>query len=377
MNWNELSELMDSITDRFGIPACECLVTIGHDRVFYRASGFSDVKKTHPVSERDLYWIYSLSKIFTCTAALQLIERGLMKLNDPVSKFLPSWTNLTVKKGTFSVPCETQPTILNLMTMTCGLNYNLATPGIVRLIKETNRKFSLRQVIDVLAREPLDFVPGEHFQYSLCHDVLGAVIEQASGMMLEDYLRENIKEPLGAADLTFFPNKEQFSRFSTEYIYREKSKLFTDAKLKNPFLFSPAFASGGAGICSNILDVSLLADALANGGVAATGKTILSENSINEMRKNWLTPEQQKDFNIMKPGPFCYGLGVQTLTSPVADLPAGEFGWDGAAGSFVLMDPNLRLSLVYTQHVLDHRYLVHTQLHPALRETLYRIVMNG
>lgn len=190
---------------------------------------------------------------------------------------------------------------------------------------------------------------------------------------MEEYVRKNIGEPLGTRDLTYFPSEEQLRRFSAEYQYDEKTKSVIDVHLNNPFALAPLLASSGAGLASGLHDVALLADSLANGGIAASGNRILTGESIRRMSADCLTPVQKQDFAQMKPKAYSYGFGVRTLTQPVGNVPAGEFGWDGAAGSYVLIDPSRNLSLVYMQHVLEHPRCF-TELHIELRDTLYRIV---
>ncbi len=373
MNWTELSDFLDGVEKKWGIPALECAVTFNHERVYYKAAGYKDTAKTIPASDKDLYWIYSVSKLFTVTSAMQLIERGLMKTEDPVSKFLPSWEHVRVKTANGSEESRVKPTIFHLLTMTAGLNYELDAPEILKLGEATRNRFNLCDLADALAKAPLDFTPGEHFRYSLCLDILGAVVEAVSGLPMEDYVRKYIREPLGTRDLTYFPSQEQLNRFSAEYSYDEKTGSCMDVHLQNPFALAPLLASPGAGLASGLYDVALLADALANGGMAASGRRILTEESIRRMSADCLTPVQKEDFARMKPRDYSYGFGVRTLTHQVGNVPAGEFGWDGAAGSYVLIDPSRKLSLVYMQHVLEHPRCF-TELHIQLRDTLYRIV---
>jgi CubicO group peptidase (beta-lactamase class C family) len=373
MEWNELSDFLNGIGEKWGIPALECAVTINHERVYYKAAGYKDTAKTIPASDKDLYWVYSVSKLFAVTSAMQLIEQGLMSTEDLVSKYLPSWEHVRVKTADGSEESRVKPTIFHLLTMTCGLNYELGAPEILKLAESTGNLFTLRDLADALAKAPLDFTPGEHFRYSLCLDVLGAVVEVVSGLPMEEYVRQYIREPLGTKDLTYFPSEEQLRRFSTEYSYDEKTGSCIDVHLQNPFALAPLLASPGAGLASGLHDVALLADALANGGIAASGRRILTEESIRRMSEDSLTPAQKEDFAQMKPKPYSYGFGVRTLTRQVGNVPAGEFGWDGAAASYVLIDPSRKLSLVYMQHVLEHPRCF-TELHIELRDTLYRIV---
>ncbi|MBN1892764.1 MAG: beta-lactamase family protein [Clostridiales bacterium] len=373
MNQLKLEDFIESIPKRWGVPGCQCSVYVAHRRVFYHAVGHRDAQGIEPAREDDLYWIFSVSKLFACVAAMQLIEKGKLRLDDPVSRFLPSWANMDVMQGNGVVPCTVRPTIFHLMTMTAGLNYEMDTPVFRKLAKQKGLLFTLRDAMDALSDQPLDFEPGAHFRYSLCHDVLGAIIEVVSGMDIESYMRKNIADPLGARDLTFFPTSEQMSRFAAQYRYNEEEGTLENIPLENAYIASPTCASTGAGLCAGINEIALFADALANEGMGSTGKRILNESSIRRMAEDSLTPTQKNDFWEMKPDPYSYGLGVRTLTREDRGAPKGEFGWDGAAGSYVLIDPTRRMSLVYTQHILEHGP-VYSEIHPQLRDTLYQAV---
>ena len=128
---------------------------------------------------------------------MQLVDKGLISLDSHVSDFLPEYKNLKVKTGKKTVPAKNQMTIRHLLSMQSGLNYDLDAPSIIRIKKDTNNEATTRQVIKALAEEPLDFEPGTRFQYSLSHDVIGAVIEVVSGKSLGEYFNDHIFEPLG------------------------------------------------------------------------------------------------------------------------------------------------------------------------------------
>ena len=376
MNFNVLEEILDNAYTRWKVPACECVVYQNHKRIFYHHAGYSNLARTKAAGPKDLYWIYSFTKLFTMTLTLRLMEKGLLKLEDPIEKFLPSWSDLTVRREGEIIPCQVRPTILHLMTMAAGPNYKLDSPSILKLYQKDVSTISLRMVADALSGEPLDFEPGEHFQYSLCHDLLGAVLEVAAGRPFAELMQEHIIAPLGMIDTTFFPSEKQYRRLSRQYQYISDSQTLKPIGKRNPFVFSPLFASGGAGLMSCSQDLALLCDALANLGVGATGVRILEEESVRLMAKAHLTEAQKKDFNTMKPHPYSYGLGVRTLTEPLGRVPAGEFGWDGAAGSYNLIDTDRHFSLVYTQHVIEHN-LCYGEIHPLLRDTLYEILDRG
>lgn len=197
-----LVNYLDSL-EKQGIPGCDCVVYHNHRPVFRHITGYADPDTKKPLTESNTYWMYSVTKLFTCTAIMQLIEKGLIGLDDPVYEYLPEYRNMKVKVGNEIRPAKNAMTIRHLMSMQSGLNYNLDAPSIQRIMKDTENEATTRQIISALANEPLDFEPGTRFQYSLSHDVLGAVIEVVSGQQLSKYLDENIFKPLGMKNTGF------------------------------------------------------------------------------------------------------------------------------------------------------------------------------
>ena len=128
---------------------------------------------TKPLTKSNTYWLYSASKVITCTALMQLVDKGSIGLDDPVSKYLPEYKEMMVKDGSSVRKAENAMTIRHLLTMQSGLNYDLMAPSIRKLLKEKDNKATTREIIGALANEPLDFEPGTRYQYSLSHDVLG------------------------------------------------------------------------------------------------------------------------------------------------------------------------------------------------------------
>ena len=136
---------------------------------------------------KELYNIYSSSKLITCVAVMQLWEKGLFDLEDDLCKYMPEFTNMTVKKEDGSVvPAKNRIKIKHLFSMSSGLDYNCASDGINRAKEETNGVCPTREVMKYIATEPLEFEPGEQWRYSLSHDVLGALVEILSGEKKEE-----------------------------------------------------------------------------------------------------------------------------------------------------------------------------------------------
>ena len=213
MNAKQLTEFLDMMRT----PGSEISIYYKHKEIYHHTAGYSDEAKTKKTVPDDLYILYSSSKVMTCAAAMQLIEKGIITPDDPVSKYLPEYASVTVNENGEAVPAKTVMTLRHLFSMCGGLDYDLNAPAIVRVKKETDNKANTRDIVKAIAEKPLMFHPGTHFNYSLCHDVLGAVIEVASGMSFGDYMRANIWNPLGLKDTCFFPSAEQEARLVSQY----------------------------------------------------------------------------------------------------------------------------------------------------------------
>ncbi len=371
MDFSKLESYLDSLSEKYRIPATDIIVRREHEVIFRHMTGFSDSRAKHPTSENDLYWMYSISKLFTCTAIMQLIEERKLSLNDNLSDFLPEFKHMLVADSSGLSQARQQITIENLLTMCAGLSYNINLQSIKDLQQASNHGASTRAFVSLLAKEPLLFHPGEHFQYSFCHDVLAAVLEVIENTSFSTYLEKKIFSPLGIKDTGFIPDKNKARRLQAQYTLCENLNHFVEIVNTNPFRLSDNYESGGAGLISSANDVSLLLDALANDGVAENGNRILSAKSIEMMRENRLSEKAQTDFNLLGRKGYSYGLGVRTLIDKNYSLsPIGEFGWDGAAGSYALIDPENKVSIFFAAHILGFRAFPH-EIHPKIRNFVY------
>lgn len=373
MNFQKLTDYIDTL-EQHGIPGCDCIIYYQHKEVYRHTQGYSDNEKTKPVSGDDLYWLYSATKPITCTAAMQLIENGKMDLDDPVSKYLPAFSKLTVRKGDSVVPAEKVMTLRHLMTMTAGLNYDLYMKPVREVQEQTAGKASTQEIVNAMAREPLSFEPSTHYQYSLCHDVLAGVVEVASGKSFGDYLDEHIFAPLGIKNAGFHLTEGKRRRMSALYEYHQEKQISNEVPGNNIFVLSDCYESGGAGLFCTAEDYIKFADALCNNGEGANGTVILTRDSVDQMRHDELAGDCIEDFKQLGKYGYSYGLGVRTLTNPAASRsPVGEFGWDGAAGSYVVIDPVNHIAIFYAQHILGCYYAYQT-IHPTIRDLTYEIL---
>lgn len=355
-NFEALRNFMDTVPE-LGVSGIDCIVYKDHELIFRYAAGYSDIENRIPMKQSALYNIYSATKMITCIAALQLVERGKVLLTDPVYTYLPEFKDMKVKSGTFVIkPAARHIRIVDLFTMCAGLSYELDTPEMRKLMAETGRDFSTRDFVRALAKEPLLFEPGEGWNYSYCHDVLGAVIEVVSGMSFGEYLKKNIFEPLGMEDSGFSVPEEKRERIAPQYQYsyetgsvvRVSSDCIGAAGLRHE--------SGGGGLITTAEDYILFADALACGGTGKNGARIISANTINLMRRNQLKGKCLSDYRemVVSEG-IGYGLGVSVVMDSAAALrlvPENSFSWGGLGGVQAFIDPANKLSYFVAQHTL-------------------------
>ncbi len=371
MNFTPLCDFIDSLID-YGIPAADVIVQRDHETLCRHRAGWRDREAGLPLTGDELYFMYSCSKPITVTAAMQLYERGLFLLDDPVYEYLPEFRDVTVRRPDGTVSKAEKPMLVrHLFSMTAGLNYDLHTPALEAARAETQGRCPTRRMVAALAKAPLDFEPGERWQYSLCHDVLAALVEVISGQRFADYVKAHIFDPLGMTRSAYHRPADSDADFAAQYRYSDDRRVAERIALKAEHVLGPDYDSGGAGVVSCVADYARFVDAMACGGVGATGEVILSPAAIDLMRENQLGPVQMKDFNWPQLAGYGYGLGVRTVIDRAAGgvmSPIGEFGWGGAAGAYVMIDPANRLSVFYAQHMLNNK---EPYVHPRIRNITY------
>lgn len=368
MDFSKLTAYVDTLWS-FGIPSFDISVHYNQNEVYRHSFGFADLQKQQPVTPQNMQWMYSMSKVITCTGVMRLIERGELHLDDKVSDYLPEYEHLTVRKGNEVVPAQNPLLIRHLFAMRSGMNYNLDSPPLHAA--RMNHNAGTRELVAAMAREPLDFEPGTKYQYSLSHDVLAAVAEVITGKSFYNFLNDELFLPLGMKDIGYHPTANQLSRFTQPYDYNWDELTVIPRDFSCPYQLSDRYESGGAGLFCTVDEYMKLIDALAGGGTAANGYHVLKRETIDLMRTNQQT-KSDGNGGFIKPG-YGYGFGVRTMIDKKAGNSwgsIGEFGWDGAASSYCMVDPDLGISAMYAVHIMGFG-LSYNIIQPNIRNYIY------
>ncbi len=382
--FEELTKLTDSFITEKGIPGNDCIVYRDGREVYRHFAGYSDLENRIPMNGKEIYNIYSCSKPMTATAAMQLVEKGVIHLDDPLYEYIPEYRKMYVHTGGELVPDPVFPkrhfrvggefvpaknviTIKNLFCMTAGFSYDTDAPSFREVREKTGGRCPTVEAIRSFAKEPLLFEPGEHWEYSLCHDVLAAVVEIASGKRFGEYVRENIFEPLGMSHSTFLLPDDKLDTICTQYqcdmVTGEMKKVSKEIQNGDsrcwPYKLGSEYESGGAGCISTVEDCSKFLEALRKGGI------LLKPETTDLMSTDMLNAEQKKTF--WQEG-YSYGLGVRC---PDVSKGTTDFGWSGVAGAYMAVDRKNGFTLYYGQHVVFSKILdLRVEVYNAARRAI-------
>ena len=342
------------------IPGWSALVARHGEPVFAGGGGVRDLALGLPVEPDTLWRLYSMTKPVTSVAAMMLVEQGLLGLDDPVSEYLPEFSDLKVYAGgspsSFRVrpPAQTM-TIRHLLSHTSGLTLGLAHMDPVdALYRDAGQDVlprpgtTLEQMCRDVARLPLLFDPGAYWNYSLGVDVLTRVIEVCTGDALDGFLEKNVFGPLGMADTTFSLAPGRLADLAEVYSPDpETGRLAVNEELRQTFRRPAEFPSGSGvpGLVSTMADYHRFSSMLVRGGELG-GARLLSPRTLRLMTANHLPGGKDLMSCARYPDEEhrgCgFGLGFSVVVDPVAaGSPGnhGEYGWSGAANTHFFVDP--------------------------------------
>jgi CubicO group peptidase (beta-lactamase class C family) len=368
-NNSRIADPADEAVASGDIPGVICLVWQGGELKQLALAGLRDIEKQLPVERNTIFRIASMSKPITSVAALMLIEKGMMKLEDPISKWAPEFAQMRVLRRPEGPLDETDPapraiTIEDLLTHRSGLSYAFTAKG--PLAQAMEPRFGLKleswrssdEWMNVLASLPLSYPPGERFNYSHSTDVLGFIIGRAAGGTFREALREMLFAPLGMVDTDFWIPHEKRDRAAVLYATSAPGAFiphplpgFLDEK-------PPVITAGGQGLVSTADDYLIFARMLLGGG-AIEGKRMLSADSVRLLTTNRLTPAQRRDIQFGIPFFMAqgFGLGVSVVDDPEKNAwmglgSRGSFGWPGLFGGWWQADPQRQTVMLWLQQTM-------------------------
>ena len=386
-----ISEVSKSYLEDEKVAGIATMVSRNGKIIYAKAFGERGVDDSKTLKIDDLFRIYSMTKPIVAVAAMQLYEKGMFHLNDPISKFLPELAELSVMDEEGNLTPNQEPiSMQQLLTHTAGFSYGFSNS---KVDQEYNKAelWTSKDSDDFIKRVaalPLHYKPGERWHYSIAVDLTGVIVERLSGMGLDEYLQTYIFEPLGMVDTFFEVPKKKMKRFLPNhyYDYGEKSlKTVQETKEKYNAMSNyedVSMFSGGGGLVSTAMDYMLFMEALQNGG-SLNGNRILGPKTLQYMIRNHLSGSiEQKGGAGENPldeasnNGFGFGLGFGLVTNSVNNSiigSEGEYNWGGAAGTVFWIDPVENVSVVSMIQLMSSPWKLREDLKVAVYQALDQI----
>ena len=394
-NGNKLDAVIERVMKMNPGPAgLAAAVSKDGETVYTRYEGYADEETGRKMNPDTIFDIWSLTKVFVCTAAMTLYEQGAFLLTDPLDYYFPEYKDMRVyERDNWTLlrerPAKTRITVKDCFTMATGFPYatNFGNtdeihPTIARMLEvkknlrnKLGRPYTLLEEIPEMAQVPLAFDPGTQWMYGYSHELVAGLIELCSGMRLSEYLKKTFFEPMGMKSTGYHYEEGWKERQAAFYRVSENGK-------REPFQMSVSghepdevYEAGGGGILSTAEDTLKFFTMLSNDGIY-DGEQYIGRKTIDLMRRNHISETQRNDFMtgahnaVYMPG-YGYGLGVRTMIDPAAGGSSssfGEFGWTGGSGIWAAADPEERFAVVYMHQLWPNQEEI---IHQRIRAAAY------
>ena len=373
---NHLDRLLDEVL-AIGPGGAGLRVYQGENLLYERYVGYADEDKGVPFTAQTICQLASMTKPIASAACMQLFEEGRFLLTDPVEDYIPEFRDHKIyaysPRGDLSVvPAKRTVTVGHLFDMTSGITVDWGWPNpnseaLAARMQECRERgcYTLQEFAKAAGQIPGAFEAGEHYYYGQSLDVAAAILEKLSGQTLGDYLKTHIFAPLGMTDTCFHVPEEKKERIAVLYQRTPEGRKQGDF----PELFySPTYESACGGLFGTMEDYSRFALAMTLGEYR--GVRLLNDSTIRLMAMNRLSDQALRDFENPYLSGYGYGLAVRTRIHPEAgsNSSIGEFGWTGGFGSWVLMDPVKKITIVYAHQCSPNK---EEFTHPRIRNIVY------
>ena len=355
-----IAPAMQAYVDDGRLAAVMTMVARRGQVVHWEAVGTRDTATGDALERDDIFRIYSMTKPVTSVAVMILVEEGKVALDDPLSKFVPEFADVKVLAGGGDrVAADGPITVEHLLTHTSGLSYGFFGDSAVDALYNEANPLGAAEGLDDFARRvaelPLIASPGTRWNYSVSTDILGRIVEVASGQPFDAFVKERILDPLDMDDTAFWVAEEKRGRFMANYAKPGDALVVADSPADGEYTRPPSFPSGGGGLTSTASDYIRFAQMLLDGG-SLNDVRILAPETVAKMRMNRL-PDALVPIELgtfLSPG-YGFGLGFAVMmdedSSPEPDHN-GVYRWAGAANTFFWIDPEAELvGMVWTQFV--------------------------
>ena len=359
------------------IAGASVMVTRRGKIVYSETFGLRDIENKKPMEADTIFRIYSMTKAVTSVAAMMLVERGELRIEDAVSKYLPEFKNAKVwKDGKARIP-KTPATVKDLLCHTSGYSYG--NIGIQPIDEAHRENGSLLETVPLsrfyrqAALIPMAFDPGESWLYGISTDLLGAVVERVSGLTLDQFFQSQIFTPLGMVDTGFVIPEDKRARLAVAYDSNKKGAL--KRRTTDLFTYSAKtrMFSGGGGLASTIRDYTRFLQMMANGG-ELHGHRLLKKKTVENMTRNHLPASAMP---IRFPGNLRHGTGFGLGFSVKVDQKdwnkagrLGEYGWGGMLSTHFWISPADQLVVVTMEQTFPFDFLLEDALKPLIYNSI-------
>jgi CubicO group peptidase (beta-lactamase class C family) len=390
-NPQKLDKLGDYLRDQIAqgkIPGAIVLIQQHGKPVYHEFLGVQDVVSKQPMTDQTIFRLFSMTKAITNVAAMIMLDEGKFSLDDPVSKYIPSFANVKVgvektnedgSKTLDLVAPRRPPTVLDLMRHTSGVTYGFYGDSLVRKAYAAANiyggDFDLAEFAERIAKLPLEHQPGTLWDYGHSTDILARVMEVASGKSLLEVEREKLLDPLGMNDTRFFVTDPAKQRLMAQPVPNDSD--FRVGRDNNPTI-PKKWESASGGMVSTMADFARFAQMLLDGGKFG-GKTLLSERGFKMLSTDQIGPGAgiARDFFYFPGDGFGFGLGLAVRTDPGNARPPppgslGELKWDGASGCYFVIDRKQDMFFVLLEQTPSERQ----KIQPAVKKLIYEALEN-
>jgi CubicO group peptidase (beta-lactamase class C family) len=370
------------------IPGAILLIQQHGKPVYHESFGVQDVVSKAPITDKTIFRLYSMTKPITSVAAMTLMDRHKLKIDDPVAIYIPSFATAKVgvekkadngEKVLALEPLKRRLTILDLMTQTSGITYGFYGDNMVRKAygnaKIYDGDFNNAEFAERIAQLPLAEQPGTLWDYGHSTDILGRVIEVATGKSLLQYEKESLLDPLGMTDTTFYVTDPAKQKLIARPMPNDPD--FRVGFESSPDVFMK-WESGGGGMVSTLSDFAKFSQMLLDGG-KFDGKQIISPKSFELMTSDHIGPGSgvARDFFYFPGDGFGFGLGFGVRTDPGNAKPPppgslGELKWDGASGCYFVIDRKQDMFFVLLEQTPSERQ----RIQKAIKLLIYEAMEN-